>query len=92
MEKKSATKEKFQRSINAYKANDHYVHYLEMMPNPAEVFELTKFGKSYAYIIAPVATPATTSASLKFSIMRRVSSTFMKLRISGYDNVLRLSV
>lgn len=45
-------------NINAYKDNDHYVHYLEMMPNPAEVFELTKFGKSYAYIIAPVMTPS----------------------------------
>ena len=40
-------------NVNAYKQNDHYTHYVEMMPNPAEVFELIKFGKSYAYIVAP---------------------------------------
>lgn len=45
-------------NVNAYAKNDHYVHYMEMMPNPAEVFELTKFGKSYAYIVAPVAVPS----------------------------------
>lgn len=43
--------------INAFKEGDHYVHYMEMMPNPAEIFELTKYGKSYAYIIAPTIVP-----------------------------------
>ncbi len=37
-------------NIKAYGKNDHFVHYLEMQPNPAIIFELTKFGKSYAYI------------------------------------------
>lgn len=37
-------------NVRAYGKNDHFVHYLEMQPNPAVVFELTKFGKSYAYI------------------------------------------
>ena len=41
-------------NVKAYSKNDHYVHYVEMMPNPAEMFELTKFGKSYAYIEAQV--------------------------------------
>ena len=36
--------------VKAYSKNDHYVHYIEAMPNPAEMFELTKFGRSYAYI------------------------------------------
>ena len=36
--------------IQAYSKNDHFVHYLELQSNPATVFELTKFGKSYAYI------------------------------------------
>lgn len=36
--------------INAYKKNDKFVHYLEAVPNPAEVFELTKFGKTQAFI------------------------------------------
>ena len=38
----------------AFDKNDKYAHYVEAIPNPAEVFELTKFGKSYAYIQAPV--------------------------------------
>lgn len=36
--------------INYYGNNDRYVHYLEMVPNPANVFELTRFGKTAAYI------------------------------------------
>lgn len=36
--------------IKYYKPNDKLVNYIEMVPNPAEMFELTKFGKSYAYI------------------------------------------
>ena len=39
--------------IRAYSQNDHYVNYMEMCPNPADIFELTKFGKTYAYINAP---------------------------------------
>ena len=33
-----------------YRKNDHFANYVEIMPNPAEMFELTRFGKSYAYI------------------------------------------
>ena len=40
--------------IKAYAKNDRYVRYLEMVPNPAEVFELTKFGKTHAYIQAQI--------------------------------------
>ena len=36
--------------LKLYKNNDKLVNYVEMVPNPAEMFELTKFGKSYAYI------------------------------------------
>lgn len=39
--------------LKVFSKNDKYVHYIEMIPNPAEMFELTKFGKSYAYIKAP---------------------------------------
>lgn len=34
----------------AYHNSDLYTHYVEMVANPANIFELTKFGKSYAYI------------------------------------------
>lgn len=37
-------------NIKLYSNKDRLVSYIEMMPNPAELFELTKFGKSYAYI------------------------------------------
>lgn len=36
--------------IKAYKENDHYVHYAEKVDNPAQMFELTKFGKTAAYV------------------------------------------
>lgn len=38
--------------VVAYNNNDKYVHYIEMYPNPAEIFELTKFGKTHGYIKA----------------------------------------
>lgn len=40
--------------IKAYRQNDSYVHYMEMVSNPAEMFELTKFGKTVGYVKAPV--------------------------------------
>ena len=40
--------------IKAYKKNDNYAHYMEMVANPAEMFEVTKFGKTVGYIQAPV--------------------------------------
>lgn len=36
--------------VRMYSKNDKYVHYLEQAPNPAQVFELTRFGKTAAYI------------------------------------------
>lgn len=43
-----------QFAFQAYRKGDNYAHYVEAVPNPAEVFELMKFGKSYAYIQAPI--------------------------------------
>lgn len=40
--------------IVSYKPDDRYVHYMEMVPNPAEMFELTRFGKTIGYVKAPV--------------------------------------
>ena len=40
--------------IKSYKKDDSYVHYMEMVSNPAEMFELTKFGKTVGYVKAPV--------------------------------------
>ena len=40
--------------IKAFKKEDNYVHYIEMVTNPAEMFELSKFGKTVGYIQTPV--------------------------------------
>ena len=37
-------------NIRAYKKGDRYIHYLEQAPNPAQLFELTRFGKSAGYV------------------------------------------
>lgn len=39
--------------IKAFNKSDKFVHYIEMVPNPAEMFELVKFGKTFSYIKAP---------------------------------------
>lgn len=44
--------------IKAYKENDHYVHYAEKVDNPAQMFELTKFGKTAAYVQTDVVASA----------------------------------
>lgn len=49
--------------IMAYSKHDNYVHYLEQAPNPAQVFELTKFGKTAAYIKTDVASTRQDRAS-----------------------------
>lgn len=38
--------------VVAYTSDDRLVNYVDLVPNPAEMFELTKFGKSYAYVKA----------------------------------------
>lgn len=36
--------------VRAYSNDDKLVNYIEIVPNPGEMFELTKFGKSFAYV------------------------------------------
>lgn len=43
-----------------HEVNDHYVHYVEMVPNPGEMFELTKYGKTMGYVKAPINIQTTT--------------------------------
>ena len=40
-------------NVSIHDVNDHYVQYVEMVSNPGEMFELTKYGKTRAYISAP---------------------------------------
>ena len=36
--------------LKVFNKNDHYANYLEKQPNPAEVFDLQRFGKTVGYI------------------------------------------
>ena len=56
--------------INVYSKNDNIVHYMEMVDNPAEIFELTKFGKTYVYIKAPVTSAARDTNYLSSQYLR----------------------
>lgn len=43
-------------NIIAYRKSDRYIPYAEMVSNPAEMFELTRFGKTAGYIQADIGT------------------------------------
>lgn len=40
-------------NLIVHKKDDHYVHYIEAVANPGEMFELTRFGKTAGYVSAP---------------------------------------
>lgn len=46
--------------LKCYDDSDKYAHYIDKEPNPGEMFELTKFGKTVGYIKAPTITTPTT--------------------------------
>ena len=57
--------------IKTYSVNDNYINYVEAWSNPAEVFELVKHGKTYAYIQAEVGTQtASTSNDFAASLLQ----------------------
>lgn len=56
--------------VVAFDKNDNFVDYVEMVPNPAEMFELVKFGKTYAYIQAELNTTQTKEQVLFNSFYR----------------------
>lgn len=53
--------------VKIFSKDDRYSHYVEAASNPAEMFELTKFGKSYAYIKAPTINTSTKKDNLMSS-------------------------
>lgn len=48
--------ESLKENVNVvlHEQGDHYVNYVEMVPNPGEMFELTKFGKTMGFVKAPI--------------------------------------
>jgi hypothetical protein len=61
-----------QEAVNVvlHEKGDHYVNYVEAIPNPGEMFELTKFGKTMGYIKAPVAAQAVKRDFMNYSYMQ----------------------
>lgn len=57
-------------NVVVHKKNDHYVNYVEAVPNPGEIFELTKFGKTMGYIKAPVSAQRITKDFANYSYMQ----------------------
>lgn len=53
LEEKEQELLKEQVNLVIHKPNDHYVNYVEMVSNPSEMFELTRFGKTAGYVKAP---------------------------------------
>lgn len=64
--------ETLQEAVNVVvrEKGDHYVNYVESIPNPGEMFELTKFGKTMGYIKAPVAAQAVKRDFMNYSYMQ----------------------
>lgn len=52
--------------IKAYSENDKFTHFIDMVPNPAEVFELRRLGKSCGYIKANIAARQNTNDEMSY--------------------------
>lgn len=59
-------------NFKAFDKNDKYSHYVEMKANPAQMFELTQYGKSIAYID----THATPKISKSTDALDRLTATY----------------
>lgn len=58
-------------NIYAYNKDDKYTHYVEMVSNPAEMFELTKYGKTAGFIRANISSMTSQNGdNLFFNTMR----------------------
>ena len=71
--------------VKLYSQNDRYVHYLEMIPNPAEVYELTRLGKSYAYIQAPVNVAFNKPNDVLGATVNRISYSFKRKDVKLFE-------
>ena len=70
-------------NVIVYPDNDKYVHYVESMANPAQMFELTQFGKSYAYIQAKTPFNTSTQETAYFNTYQKYQ--FQQSDIDVYD-------
>lgn len=68
--------------VKAYKDSDRYAHYVEAVANPAEMFELIKFGKTVGYIKADVTTNKNVTDNM---ILPKMKYKFKKSDVTIYD-------
>ena len=50
--------------LKTFSKNDHYSGYIELIKNPAEVFDLTRLGKSYGFLRTHIQQPKKTSSDV----------------------------
>lgn len=65
-------KEELKEGVNIviHEKGDHYVNYVEAVPNPGEMFELTKFGKTMGFVKAPISAQAVKRDFMNYSYMQ----------------------
>lgn len=68
--------------LKLYKDSDKYSHYVEMVPNPAEMFELTRFGKTCGYIKANISSMSRNKDNILTSTYRYA---FRRNDVEVYD-------
>lgn len=70
----------------AHESSDPFTTYIEAVANPAEIYELTKFGKTYAYIKAeaPLSTTASYSDITSYNYNKLHSNRFKRHDIQVY--------
>lgn len=71
--------------VQVFGKNDRFSHYVEMVRNPAEVYELIKFGKTYAYIVAPTPRYSTQLDDASFYNYRLNKFNFKKKDVKLYQ-------
>lgn len=69
--------------VKVNKEDDRYVHFVEMMPNSAEYFELTKYGKTMGFINAP--TNLQQNINTETTGMNYLNYRFKKNDVTIYD-------
>lgn len=69
--------------VQVPKQGEHFVFYTEMVPNPAQIFELMRFGKTSGYIEAPLSYTGAHYAPNDVTTM--YATTFLKYQFNQHD-------
>ena len=69
--------------VNIYKDRDSLTEYIETVSNPAEIFELTKRGKTVGYLKTRIQKPVKSGMAFQYSVDYNLSSTSQDIQL--YD-------